>query len=759
MLQQSQQIVDDFSGGITDYILDAKPNQSATLENFLINPNKKPESPPGSQVFDALMYQIPDGNVRVCGVFASQEPNLFISSSRRIWRPNTTAFAELVGPSSNPAFSSGTTSDFTAWAEWNEHIYATNSSMAKPIKIYKDGSNVYQVRTAGMPHLATSPSCASSGGAGNNYVYAFLYYYTYTVGTAVFEDFGGTTQVQVLNAGAPDVNQVNISSIPVLANGVTDNYDTTNIKVKVYRTTAGGDVFYYVGQVTNGTTTYTDTMSDVTLETKELLYINGGVSDNAPPPLSKYITVVNGVAYYGHVTIGSQVLKNRIYQSLVDDPDSVPSDSFVDLLDEIVGISSFNDNPIVFTKGHVYRLNGYYDELGQGQVTFEDITKTIGCCSHNSIVQTRDGVFWAGDDGFYFTDGFKFSKISDSINERYKKIVSSSTRKSRIYGAFDKKDNRIYWAVTYEDSASDNDSFFILDLRWGIRPDSTFTTRVNGSSFSPTGICFYNGQLIRADSRGYIFKHDSNYTTDPKVDTLTTPDLWTTSAIIPEYKSTAMTFGMPNVRKWVPKILLSMENVTNTSAQIISINDNSSKEANLKEIRFRGNSLWGDPAPIWGAETPYWSYFNLIEEMRRFPATNLRCSFKQIKITSAFTIIYNSDSLNTVISANALLGTNTVTLNGSGIEFPSDVADYYIYFDSDNYTNGYLIQTRDSDTQLTIQDSLFTAPVANNLKWVIKGYPKGELFNILSYVLYFSPVSDQSYKTWRNEQDSSGANA
>jgi hypothetical protein len=115
-----------------------------------------------------------------------------------------------------------------------------------------------------------------------------------------------------------------------------------------------------------------------------------------------------------------------------------------------------------FSKKRVYRLNGLYDELGQGQVTYEDITKTVGCMSHNSIVQTRYGVFWAGDDGFYWTDGFNFKKISDTINERYKNLVSSATRKSRIYATFDTVENKIHWAATAGASSTDNDCF----LHW-----------------------------------------------------------------------------------------------------------------------------------------------------------------------------------------------------------------------------------------------------------------------------------------------------
>lgn len=756
MLQQQQLIIDDFSGGITDYPLAAEPNQMSECVNLLITPNRRLGMAPGSQVYDSNMYRIPDGNARVTGLFNSiSVDNLLITSGRKIWYDDTTTFTELVGPSTNPAFDSGTTSDFISWSEYNDHVFATNSSFSKPIKIYIDGSSNMQVRTAGMPALASGPTVTSSGGTGNNYLYAFLYYYEYTVGTTLFSDFGPTTLKTLSNAGAPNVNTVNITSIPVIANGSTLNYDTTNIKVHIYRTTNNGLVYYKVGEVTNGTTSYNDTTSDATLVNNALLYTNGGVLDNAEPPKCKYLHIVNGVCYYAHTKDGSEVFKNRIYQSVQDDPDSVPEENYIDVLDEITGISSFNDNPIVFTRGHVYRLNGSYNELGQGQVTFEDITKTIGCKSHNSIVQTRFGVFWAGDDGFYWTDGFQFKKISDSINERYKEIVSSETRSSRIYGAFDKKDNRVYWACTDDNSISDNNLFYILDLRWGIRDASSFTERSNGDDFSPTAIAFYNNQLIRGDRRGYVFKHDADYTTDPKIDTTVTPDEWDLKVITPTYVSSVIDFGAPYIRKWVAKILLTMENESDASIQIVGINDNTLAEHDLYEIRFRASIIWGEPDPLWGDDDILWNYADLIEEMRKFPSKYLRCNRKQIKITQAYTNIYKSDDLSTATVDNNL---NKATLtNTVDYVWPENIVDYYITFEDDGYVRDYPITAR-TDTYILFTNPQFTAP-SGTQKWLIRGYPKGEIINIVSYILYYAPLSTQSYKTYRSELDSSGENA
>lgn len=757
MLQPQEITVADFSGGITDYVLAANPNQSKTLNNVLINPNKRLNQAHGSEIYSDSEYITPFGNVRICGLFPSVALNTLILNSGKHFFITDGLFTELLGPTGNTAFPNATTSDFVSLTEYGETVYATSTSLNLPVKMYADGSSVNKLRTAGLPYLASTPTVSSLGGSGNNYIYGFAYFYTYNVGTVIFEDYGPVTYVQQTNIGEPSVNNVNITVIPVLSNGSTGNYDTsvTGVKTKIYRTDNNGTVLYEIGIVSNGTTIFTDNVSNASVINGNIIYTAGDVLDNDPPPPSKYIHIVNGIAYYGYVKEGTEILKNRVRQSIQDDPDSCPSICYIDFLDEVVGISSYNDNPIVFTKGHVYRLNGYINELGQGAISAEDITKTIGCKGNNSIVQTRFGVFWAGDDGFYWTDGFQFKKVSDSINETYKTIISNVVKFQRIYGTFDKVDNRVIWCVQFDVENNDNDAFIVLDLRWGVNDASSFTTRTNGSSFYPTAVCYYNGNLIRADSRGYLFKHNSTYTTDPMVDETVAAPLWNRKAIIIDYKSTVSDLGLPYVRKWVPKILLTLENKSNASVQINSINDDTGAVDALYPIRYWDNILWGDPDPIWGNDLIFWNYYNLIEEMRRFPSGSLRCSYKQIEITNGFTNIYNSNSLGTAYVDNI---NRTATLVGSTYLWPEEIVDYYITFESDGYVENYLIDKVNSTTEIKYLDPLSNSPLGTQ-KWLIRGIPKGQVINIISFVIYYSPLTDQSFKTYRREQDRSGDNA
>jgi len=756
MMEQNIFSVSDFTGGKTDYIYSANPNKYQEANNLVLNRNGQLELRAGLTLYDTTNYQIPDGNARVQTIIPTyNEDFLYFQSSRKIWRIASGAWSELTGPTSNPALGSGTTSNYLDFAEWNKHIYVTSDSLCKPIKIYPNASSIPVVRNAGLPSLASSPTVVSSGGSGNSYIYTFLYYYTYQIGTVTFEDYGPTTQVTLSNAGAPNSNSVTIGVIPQLTNGSTENWDTSNIKVKIYRTTNGGTTGFYIGEVTNGTADYIDSASDTTIQSNVGLYTNGGVVDNNTPPPSKFVHVVNGRAYYGFSKDGSEEIPNRVYQSLIDDPDSVPDTFYVDLEDEVTGLSSHNGNPIVFGKSKVYRLTGEINELGQGEIGYEAISTTIGCISHRSIVRTRDGVFFAGNDGFYWTDSFKVQKISDSLNETYKLFTDTATKKKRICGTYDPVESRVYWAVQQVSSNTDNDSWFVLDLRQGVKPESVFTTASNEDNFSPTALAFYQGDLIIGDRRGYIFDLDNSVNQDLKVDTTVAPSLWNNATIIYDYTSVLLDMESPTITKWAQWFILKAKNTQNLSLQVYSVNDSTFIAEPLKEIRSRNAAQWGDPSVFaWGSTTAFaWGFEGHIEERRRFPARSIRFRAKQIKFTNSFTNIYKSDDFTT---ADVDTSANTVTLNSGS--WPSEVVDYYLSFEGDSYTANYLI-TSISSGVATVADPQSTLSTAADSKWIIRGYRKNERFFPITYSIFYAPISNRSQNTYHGTSSEDGLNA
>lgn len=744
--------VADFSGGVTDNYLAGPMNCGQSFDNLLINNNRKPFSRYGSDIRDETAYRVPSGAKRISFMW-DYNGQTMEQSERNIYYMASSTYNTLVGPSSNPAFSAGAESTHMSHAFWNNHSLLVGDNFCLPIKVYQDGSNVFQVRTAGMPTLANAPTVTAGGAGANSYIYAFLYYYTYSVKGVTFEDFGPTTQVSLASALAPDSSSVSITNIPVISNSTTGNYDTSNIKVKIYRTQNNGTVFTYVGQVTNGTTTYTDSSSDSAIANTVQIYTTGEVVDNDPPPPAKFVHIANDIAMYAYVKEGSVEVPFRVRQSIKGDIDSCPEDFFDDYPDTIMGISSIQSTFIVFCKNSTFRMEGFFDEQGNGGITHQRISDTVGCVSHDSIVQTDDGIFFAGQDGWYYTDGWKVLKVSRHLNSTYQTLVATTTQARNIWGAYDRINKRIWYACQYDTASLDNDICFILDLQWGIKEEMCFTTASNEDSWRPTCLLFRNDTMYRGDTRGYVFTHDSTHLTDAKVDTLTTPDEWNRKTIIYDYQSCAMNFGTSFVRKFVPKMLLTLANRTNIAVQINSINDDGGSTLPLKEIRYTANIIWGDEDITWGDPITIWDRLGLIQEKRWFPARSLRCNYKQIQITNAFTAVANSDLLGLATLDNVA---KTVTLVNSSAAWTPYAVDYFIAFENDDYTEEFLITERTSDTVLVFSDTGNLAPNPGNYKWVIRGYKKAEAIEILSYVLQYKMLTD-SQKPYRTAD--SGENA
>ncbi len=184
------------------------------------------------------------------------------------------------------------------------------------------------------------------------------------------------------------------------------------------------------------------------------------------------------------------------------------------------------------------------------------------------------------------------------------------------------------------------------------------------------------------------------------------------------------------VRKWVSRISVATQNETNLSLQPISNNDDQRQVTNLKPIRYRGNLVWGDPDVYWGDPIIIWNRFGLISDFRFMPKANLRCLYKQIGFQPAFVAILNSDLLGT---ATVDPVTHTATLDVSAYDWPTNALDYVIAFELDDYFNTYTITARTSDV-LTFTDPHASAPTGVQ-QWVIRGYPKGEVLNLISYTL------------------------
>lgn len=598
-----------------------------------------------------------------------------------------------------------------------------------------------------------------------SYNYKMFYRNDYTVGDASFTDLSepsdtfnvlGVKSGASIIAGEEDVarDAITFTSVPVLANASNQNYDTANIKVEFYRTQNAGTVFYKTGSITNGTTTFSDTALDSILLNNEGLYTGGGVVGNGAPPAATFIHISDERAYY--------VVGNKVYQSLTSDPDSVPATFFDSFDEDVVGVSSTRSTIVVLTANTVSRLVGNFDDLGNGFLRHEGVSDKTGCISAPSIVKGDNGVFFAGKDGFYYTDGFQCYRIAD-VTDLYATFIASAAQKNAIKGAYHATEKRIYW-VMRSGSASAPDQMWVFDVSFGIKLDGTpFTTFSGGFDgylgFNPTALVEHSDTLHYADNDGYLFKADNTLFMDLKKDTGIAATLWEKRTILYNWKSCHGDYGTTDFRKYFQRVSFQCKQETNLSLQLISDADKGHIVDNLPILRSRKLLDWGDPKIDWTASVYTAKEGGVIDEFRRFKANgSLRSNFRSLGFQNAFCVIVNSTDMGTLTIANVAGNVYTATLTSlvGSRKWPLYSVDYKIKFGGVLYP----VTVRTSDSVVRIDATGLAAPTAGvKSDWEMWGYPKNEKVNLIGFTVDYEILGQQQKAFLGTTSTDGGQNA
>lgn len=755
----AKQKFSDFSGGICDHYIDAPANRAKTMVNMRILTNNTPRTRYGRRIDNETDAQIPSGATRISALINyNSDAKLLSLSERKVYYRNPTNYSEIVGPTSNPVLPSGDDTNYPSYSQWKKQVAITTDDYTQPQIVYADDNGDYQCLTIGLPALASSPTATGAAGA-NTYIYAFFMQHNYNVGDEVFQFRGPITYVTRSAAATIDgVNPTTIAVIPTLANGATLNYDTATLTVQIYRTQANGTVFYRVSQVTNGTAGYSDTMTDATLIGNQAIYTAGDAVEDEQPPQCAYLHIAENTMVYANYIDGSDTIENGWGISVNGRPFACYSD-FRDSVDEVIkGVSSVSGIFLLFQANKISRIDGRYDSFGNGNVTARIVHDYAGCLSHNSIVQAKNLVFWIGNDGVYYSDGYNVNKCSNHINETFRTWKEQNDNPKRIYGTYNNADDTIVWAFQREltGGTEENDSILVLELRYGVGAEMPFHIWKGNDddAFNPSALVMFNDVLHCANSNGYVMSFDPDNESDQAVQTVYSGSTYKNSPIIYDLTSVGTDFGIPYERKWIPKLFFQAKNEGDVSVQINVINDDGKITRTLTPIRFRGNFEWGDETVVWGAEGCIWGYAGVLEQWRRLPAVGLRANYIQFQITNSYTVIYNSD-LKGDATVDAIA--KTVTLGGSE-EWSTlaDVLDYYISFESDSYSTQYKVTARGSAAEITVEDITNSLPTGSQA-WLLKGYRKNEILNFTGVTFEYVDRGDRSFKTFSATQTGNNA--
>lgn len=245
----------------------------------------------------------------------------------------------------------------------------------------------------GVPTPVNSPSVAPP--AGINLTRAYLYTFVSAYG----------------EEGPP--------CLPTTATGtngtwVITGFDTTipssadfNITtIRIYRTVSGTTEteYYFVGDISLGTTTYNDTQADATVA---LNFTIPSITWTPPP------TDLEGIiAHPGGFMVGFS--GRDLWLSEPYQPHAWPVQYIQTMQTEIVGIAIFNNCIIVTTTSHPYIGTG----MSPLSVTMQKLDSIDPCVARRSMAVTLAGVFYASPQGIIMNDSTQSTLVTEQLFTR-----------------------------------------------------------------------------------------------------------------------------------------------------------------------------------------------------------------------------------------------------------------------------------------------------------------------------------------------------
>jgi len=274
------------------------------------------------------------------------------------------------------------------------------------------------------------------------------------------------------------------------------------VRLVVYRTTADGTNYYRVTSIIapllNDTDVdslnFTDTLSDETIITNDLLYTTGGIFENTAPPSSSLV-----VTYKNRVFLAG--LPDQLTYAYSKEREAGLPVEFVsefgDRVDAeggpITALAVLDSNLLLFKSQAVFFISGDGPNSAGGGSDYGDaqlITTDAGCVDPNSVEQTPDGIMFKSSKGIYIINrSLQVQYIGDRV-EGFNGLTISS-------GASVPDTNQIRY-VTEEGTTLMYDYYF---NQWG-----TFTNQPAEDSD------VWDGRFVYLRSDGQVWKENDSFT-------------------------------------------------------------------------------------------------------------------------------------------------------------------------------------------------------------------------------------------------------
>jgi len=148
-----RQEFNDFSGGLTEKTIPGVLNRYSTMDNIVLDRDGKFMSRDGFDIFSSTAYQVGTAERISRLVNFDNDSELIALHNKKLEYISGGAWTSLLGPASGNPFNTNSATSLVSDAQWNKHLYLASDSGDPVIKVYRDGSSVLQLRTAGLPAM------------------------------------------------------------------------------------------------------------------------------------------------------------------------------------------------------------------------------------------------------------------------------------------------------------------------------------------------------------------------------------------------------------------------------------------------------------------------------------------------------------------------------------------------------------------------------------------------------------------------------
>jgi len=222
----------------------------------------------------------------------------------------------------------------------------------------------------------------------------------------------GNPSEESLTVPAAAGQEISITNIPVSSEPSVD-------KKRLYRTTAGGAIFYFLEEIDNATTSYLDQHLDSELG-DEVEY------DNDPPPPSDELEIFDGRVWY----VGKGEWAEYVYCCKADYPENFPDYNFYPFKDAsstkevspVRKIKNFNNELYVLKSNCIKSISRY----GEDTYRINDIMAGTGTDAPASVIDTGEMLLFLsnhkGIEALLKSNTFLYPRPSDKVKSTLSSI-------------------------------------------------------------------------------------------------------------------------------------------------------------------------------------------------------------------------------------------------------------------------------------------------------------------------------------------------